>query len=59
MIQRARREFRYGKATELDIVRLVIRAGSVDSERGDLLRQVSRLLDKAERCGGRYPSVIS
>lgn len=58
MIQRARREFRYGRSDELCIVKQIIRAGSQDSERGDLFRQVDRLLHKERESAERYSALV-
>lgn len=58
LIQRVRREFRYGRSDELRIVQQIIRAGAQDSERGDLFRQVDRLLQKDRGSAERYPSLV-
>lgn len=58
MIERARKEFRFGKSDELHIVKQIIRAGSEESERGDLFRQVSRILGEDRHRPERNPAVI-
>lgn len=54
LIERARKEFRYGKSDELRIVRQVIRAGSEESERGELFEQINRLLGKGRHAEKGY-----
>ncbi|MBP2019318.1 hypothetical protein J2Z79_002745 [Symbiobacterium terraclitae] len=58
LIERARKEFRYGRSDELQIVRQVIRAGTEESERGELFEQVNRLLGKGRRTPDRQPSTV-
>ncbi len=60
LIERARREFRYGKSNELHVVKQVIRAGAAGSERGDLFRQVNRLLekDRGSKNTERHPALV-